>query len=165
MGAGWENYIPMRFDYVRTEVNPTLVQLIGLDEIVVIVDMKLEFETGSGRISVCLPATMLTNIFAEISRENPSRRASGEDNSEDIFDQLRGSSLEIIAELGSTQLNLSDVYHLSVGDVIDLGYSKDSPVQLEIGGYSWFSGRMGTYKKNMAVKIDEICYLAEEGSE
>ncbi|MCI8525568.1 MAG: flagellar motor switch protein FliM [Oscillospiraceae bacterium] len=166
MGAGWENYIPMHFDYVRTEVNPTLVQLIGLDEIVVIVDMKLQFEEDSGRLSVCLPASMLTNLFAEISRENPGRRVSGEDNSTEIFDELRDSSLEIIAELGSTQLNLSDVYHLSVGDVIDLGYSKDSPVHLEIGGYSWFSGRIGTYKKNMAVKIDEICYQqAEEGSE
>lgn len=165
MGSSWENYLPITFEYNRTEVNPTLVQLIGLDEIVIIVDMKLQFPNGSGRMSVCLPAMLLTNIFAEISRENPGKRGSMEDNSEGIFDRLRDSDLEIIAELGSTQLALSDVYHLSVGDVIDLGRPKDSPVYLEIGGYNWFTGRMGTYRKNMAVKIDEICYQAEGRSE
>ena len=32
MGGSWENYMPMEFSYVRTEVNPTMVQLIGFDE-------------------------------------------------------------------------------------------------------------------------------------
>ena len=50
-------------------------------------------------------------------------------------------------------------------EVIDLGYSKDSPIYLEIGGYHWFTGRMGTHKKNMAVKIDDVCYQAEQRSE
>ena len=54
---------------------------------------------------------------------------------------------------------------MSVGDVLDLGRPKDSPVFLEIGGYQWFTGRMGTHKKNMAIKIDEVCYSAEQRSE
>lgn len=165
MGVSWENYIAIDFQYSRTEVNPTLVQLIGLDEIVVIVDMKVQMGESSGRLSVVLPGMMLTNIFGEINRDNPVRKISGEDNSEEIFNQLRDSSLDIVAELGSTEMTLNDIYHLNVGDVIDLGQPKDSPVFLEIGGYNWFTGRMGTYKKNMAVKIDEVCYQAERRSE
>ena len=80
-------------------------------------------------------------------------------------DKLRDSRLEIIAELASTQLSLSDIYHLNVGDVIDLGQPKESPIYLEIGGYHWFTGKMGTHKKNMAVKIDEVCYQLEQRSE
>lgn len=147
MGVSWENYIAIDFQYSRTEVNPTLVQLIGLDEIVVIVDMKVQMGESSGRLSVVLPGMMLTNIFGEINRDNPVRKISGEDNSEEIFNQLRDSSLDIVAELGSTEMTLNDIYHLNVGDVIDLGQPKDSPVFLEIGGYNWFTGRMGTYKK------------------
>lgn len=164
MGSSWENYIALDFSYERVEVNPTLVQLIGLDETVVIVDIKLKFPNSSGRLSICLPGMMLTNIFAEISRENPGRRASGDDNSEEIFDALRGSGLEIIAEMGSTQILLSDLYHLNVGDVIDLSQPKDSPIHLKIGGYHWFDGRVGIYKKNMAVKIERVCYQAEKGA-
>lgn len=165
MGGSWENYIPIKFKYIRTEVNPTLVQMLGVDETVVIVGLKLQIGSQLGQMSICLPGTVLTNIFAEISRENPGMRISGEDNSEEIFNKLRDSSLEIIAQLGDTRLSLSDLYHLNVGDVVDLGRPKDAPIFLEIGGYQWFSGRIGTHKKNMAVKIDEVCYQAEQRSE
>lgn len=165
LDRSWENYLPIHFGYSRTEVNPTLNQIIGLDETVVIVDLKLQFPNFPGRMSICLPGEMLVNVFAEISRENPMRRTAVEDKSEEIFDKLRDSSLEIVAELGSTRISLSDIYHLNVGDVIDLGQSKESPIYLEIGGYHWFTGRMGTHKKNMAVKIDEVCYQLEQRSE
>lgn len=165
MGNSWENYVPITFEYNRTEVNPTLVQLLNLDETVVLVDMKLDFAGNEGRMSVVLPGSVLTSIFGEVSRESMGRKVASEDNSQEIFDRLRDSTLEIVAELGDTQLSLSDIYHLSVGDVLDLGRPKDSPVFLEIGGYQWFTGRMGTHKKNMAIKIDEVCYSAEQRSE
>lgn len=165
MGASWENYVPITFEYNRTQVNPTLVTLLNLDETVVLVDMKLTFGGSEGRMSVVLPGDVLMSVFGEVNRESMGRKAASEDNSEEIFDQLRDSTLEIIAELGGTQLALSDIYHLNVGDVLDLGRSKDSPVFLEIGGYQWFTGRMGTHKKNMAIKIDEVCYSAEQRSE
>ena len=165
MGNSWENYVPITFEYNRTEVNPTLVQLLNLDETVVLVDMKIQLGDEEGRMSIVLPGNTLSSIFGEVNRETMGRKVASEDNSEEIFDQLRDSTLEIVAELGDTQLSLSDIYHLSVGDVLDLGRPKDSPVFLEIGGYQWFTGRMGTHKKNMAVKIDEICYSAEQRSE
>lgn len=165
MGSSWENYVPITFEYNHTQVNPTLVQLLNLDETVVLVDMRLTFGESEGRMSVVLPGNMLMSVFGEVNRETMGRKATSENHSEDIFDQLRDSMLEIVAELGDTQLSLSDVYHLNVGDVVDLGKSKDSPVFLEIGGYQWFTGRMGTHKKNMAIKIDEVCYSAEQRSE
>ena len=165
MGGSWENYIPIEFTYSKTDVNPTLSQIIGLDETVIIVDMKMQFTNITGRMSICLPGEVLTNIFAEISRENPARKLAAEDKSEEIFDKLRDSSLEIVSILGETRLSLSDVYHLNVGDVIDLGCPKDSSVYLDIGGYHWFTGKIGTHKKNMAVKIDNVCYQAEQRSE
>lgn len=165
LGTSWENYIAIKFAYSRTDVNPTLSQLLGVDETVVIVDLKMQFTNMSGRMSICFPGDMLMSIFTEISRENPVRKVAAEDKSDEIFDGLRDSSLEIVAEMADTQLYLSDIYHLNVGDVIDLGYSKDSPIYLEIGGSHWFTGRMGTHKKNMAVKIDDVCYQAEQRSE
>jgi len=154
LGNSWENYITLRFEYVRTEVNPTLVQLIGYDETVVIVGLNINFPNCTGRMSLCLPGEMLTNIFSEISKST-SRRTTGEDKSEEIFDTLRDSELEIVAELARTRILLSDLYHLNVGDVVDIKRSKDSPVFLNIGGRRWFDGKMGTSNKQVAVKIGE----------
>ena len=160
MSNSWENYITVHFEYVRTEVNPTLVQLVGFDETVVIVAINLKFPNCTGRMSLCLPGEMLTNIFSEISKST-SRRSTGEDKSEEIFDTLRESDLEIVAELARTHILLSDLYHLNVGDVVDIKRPKDSPVFLNIGGRRWFDGRMGTSKKQVAVKIDETYYKSE----
>ncbi len=154
MGSSWENYITLHFSYVRTEVNPTLVQLIGYDETVVIVGLNIKFPNCTGRMSLCLPGEMLTNVFTEISK-NTSRRTTGEDKSEEIFDSLRDSELEIVAELARTRILLSDLYHLNVGDVVDIKRSKDAPVFLNIGGRRWFDGKMGTSNKQVAVKIGE----------
>ena len=154
LGRSWENYISLEFSYVRTETNPTLVQLIGYDDTVVIVGLNIRFPNSSGRLSMCLPGEMLTNIFTEISKET-GHRSSGEDKSEEIFDSLRDSDLEIIAELARTKLQLSDIYHLNVGDVVDIKQPKDAPIFLNISGRRWFDGRMGIYNKQMAVKIGE----------
>lgn len=161
MGKSWESYLPIEFTYNHTEVNPTLNQVIGLDEVIVIADMMITFPNGDGRISVCLPGDMLANIFVEISKENPMRKSTAEDKSEEIFESLRDSDLEIVAQLGSTQLSLKDIYHLHAGDVINLGQAHTSPIYLEIGGYRWFTGRIGSHKKSVAVKIDEVCYSIE----
>ena len=101
-----------------------------------------------------LPGEMLTNIFTEISRDTV-HRSRGEDKSEEIFDTLRDSDLEIVAELARTELQLSDIFHLNVGDVVDIKQPKDSPIFLNISGRRWFDGRMGIYNKQMAVKIGE----------
>lgn len=165
MGSSWANYIPIEFFFRKVDPNPTLSQIIGVDEIVVIVNMNVNFADVSGRMSMCLPGEMLSNIFQEISRENPARKVAAEDKTEDIFDNLKDSTLEIVAELGNANISLNDLYHLHVGDVIDVGCSKDSEVTLSIGGYQWFTGRVGTYEKNMAVRISEVNNQSEQRSE
>ena len=117
--------------------------------------MNIRFPNDSdGRLSVCLPGVMLTNIFAEISK-NTGRHTTGEDKSAEIFGSLRESDLEIVAELARTRLLLSDLYHLNVGDVVDIKQPKDSPIFLNIDGRRWFDGRMGVHNKQKAVKIGE----------
>lgn len=165
MGSSWGNYIPIEFSFRKVDANPTVSQVIGVDEIVVIINMNVNFAEITGRMSMCFPGELLLNIFQEISRENPTRKAAAEDKTEEIFDNLRDSSLDVIAELGSTYISLNDLYHLHVGDVINLGCSKDSEVSLDIGGYKWFKGRVGTHEKNMAVKISEVYNQSEQRSE
>ena len=61
----------------------------------------------------------------------------------------------ITGQLGTVQLDLKGLYQIQVGDVIDLGKPKDSPVRLFVGRQPWFTGEMGCYKKNVAVKIEK----------
>lgn len=155
LGSSWENYVDLDFQFRRVETNPTLVQLIGLDETVVIVGINIRFANCEGRLNICLPGLTLTNIFARIVASNQTGRGSGEDNREEILDILRDSELDVVAELGRTKLQLQDIYYLHVGDVIDLGQPAAGNIQLYVGNAPWFSGKIGTQNRNMAVKIME----------
>lgn len=162
MGSSWESYLPLDFRYTRVEPNPTLVQLVSLNETVVIVDLLVRFPNCEGRLSICLPGMMLTNLFHDINRGSPERKNPEDDQSEVIFSTIRESDLELTVELCNTRLQLQDIFHLSVGDVIDLNRPKDTPVHVNIGGYRWFEGQMGIYNKNMAVKIANLYYTPQE---
>ncbi len=58
-------------------------------------------------------------------------------------------------------LDLNDIYRLKVGDVIDMNKGKDKDVKLYIGKQPWFTGKMGVYKKNVAVRINRRLYEEE----
>ena len=156
MGGSWENYLPLDFDFGRIEANPTLVQLIGFEETVIMVSLDIKFSNSSGRLDICLPDAVLSRIFTEISKGNAVLRKEREDHSDEIYSHLSTSTLEIRAELGRTTLQLQDIYNLNVGDVIDMNMKKDSTVRLLIGGREWFAGFMGIHDKRIAVKIRDV---------
>ncbi len=156
MGGSWENYISLAFEFGRIEANPTLVQLIGFEETVILVSLDINFSNSSGRLDICLPDAVLSKIFTEINKGNAVLRKEREDHSEEIYSHIQTSDLEITAELGRTRLQLNDIYNLAVGDVIDMNIKKDSVVSLRIGGREWFAGYMGTYEKHLAVKIRDV---------
>lgn len=158
MGDAWSGYINLDIELQRLEGNPSMFQEIGMDETIVIIVMEVTLREASGKINVCLPGNLLTNIFTTIDKRRHSRQGD-EENSEiirnEIMDSIRGSALEVAAKLGTVELNLEDIYNLHPGDVINLGQSKDSSVEVYVESQPWFNGKMGVHKRNVAIKIDE----------
>ena len=165
LGGSWETYLKLDFDFGRVEPNPTLVQLIGVEETVVLVSLDIKFPNCSGRVDFCIPDSVLSKIFTEISRGTTALRKESEDHSEEIRAHLQGTRLDVVAELGRTVLQLRDIYELNVGDVIDMNIKKDSAVVLKIGGKKWFTGLMGVHERHLAVKIQETFNLPGGGRE
>ena len=60
------------------------------------------------------------------------------------------------------KLDMEDLYHLKVGDVIDLNKTKNSAVKLYVGRQPWFTGKMGIFKKNIAVRIEDRIMQKQE---
>ncbi len=164
---GFSNYINIDFKAQRMEDNPSMIQDVGLDETVVIVHLNVDV-TGLAveRIKICLPGTLLENIFQVIdSRKHIARGYAFEDNKETILDNIRQSQLSITGQLGTVFLDLSDIYHLRVGDVIDMSKGKDKDVKVFVEKQPWFTGKMGVYKKNVAIRINRRLYPEEEEEE
>ncbi|OON86161.1 flagellar motor switch protein FliM [Oribacterium sp. C9] len=157
MDDGFSNYININFKMQRVEENPSMTQEIGLDETVVIIVLNVDVSgLAAEKIRLCIPGTLLEHIFKIIdNRKHIARGFSYENNSDVILNHIKDTRFPITGQLGIIRLDISDVYHLQVGDVIDMNKSSKSQVKLFVGRQPWFMGTMGIYKKNIAVRIDE----------
>ncbi|MCI8599423.1 MAG: flagellar motor switch protein FliM [Lachnospiraceae bacterium] len=153
----WATHIRLDARFDRMEENPSMFQGISVDEAVVIVMLNIKMLGLSGILNVCIPGTLMTDVFEVIDK---TKHLVDEDSiqkgdKEDILDNIRNSELDVMAQLGIARLSLDDVYNFQIGDVINLNKPKDSDVTLHIAGQPWFTGQLGVHNKNMAVKIHD----------
>ncbi len=154
----WANYIDFKIELDRVEENPSMFQGISVDETVVIIMISIKVGEIGGAMNICIPGTLLSNIFEIIDKTkhlaNKSTRALM-NNRDDLLENIRESKMDVMAQLGVAQLSLDDVYNLHVGDVIDLNKPQNSLISLYIEGQPWFNGQLGVHNKNVAVKIED----------
>ena len=153
----WGTHIALNTQFEHIEENPSMFQGISVDETVVIIMLTITLGDVVGTMNICIPGTLLSNIFDIIDKTKHIAK-KGEhvkSNREEIMDSIRESTMDVMAQLGVAKLNLDDVYNLHVGDVIDLNKPQDSLVSLFIEGQPWFNGQLGVHNKNVAVKIED----------
>ncbi|MCL2088453.1 MAG: FliM/FliN family flagellar motor switch protein [Oscillospiraceae bacterium] len=158
MNDVWGNYLDANFNFSKVEVNPRLMQLMGMDDVVVILLFNINIKDVNGNISLCLPGSTLetmckafeSNIYSSTKR----RETQSEQTAESIFTALTGSMLEIKVELSEAEVMLSDIYYMQVGDIINLNKPKDSDAVIYVENQPWFSGELGVENKNLAIRIN-----------
>lgn len=155
----WATYIKFNTVFERIEENPSMFQGISVDETVVIIMMRIKMGDIEGAMNICIPSTLLGNMFEIIDKtkhlSDSEDEASRINTREELLESIKESKIDVMAQLGVAKMNLDDVFNLHVGDVIDLNKPHDSNVQVHIEGQPWFEGKLGVYNKNVAVKIEE----------
>jgi flagellar motor switch protein FliM len=155
----WSSYINLNFQLDRLEENPGMFQEIGVDETIVIVVIDVDLKECTGRLNVCIPGTLLMNIFEIMEKKKHNAlgdELKSQDNRHDIFSSIKSSDLLVQAKVGDAVITLDDIYNLHVGDVINLNTPKDSDIQLYVESQPWFKGQLGVHKRNVAVQIDDL---------
>jgi flagellar motor switch protein FliM len=118
----WSSYIKLKTEFERVEENPSMFQGISVDETVVIVMINISIGDVKGAMNICIPGTLLGNIFDIIEKTKHLADKGGVEDTTDSRDEILGSikesKIDVMAQLGVMQLNLDDVYNLHVGDVI-----------------------------------------------
>ncbi len=152
----WSNYLEIALGERYLESNPALFQEISLDEPVVIVIVNLKINNLEGVYTICIPGSLLTDIFTVVDKKRYTESIYGDALSsarERILASIKRSTLDVRAKLGGAVVNIEDIYRLKVGDVIDLNKPKDSEITVYVEGQPWFEGKMGAYNKNTAIQI------------
>lgn len=160
MEGVWKNYIDMDIKFDKMESNADVDQETPLDEIIAIVVLNITINDKDGKINVFLPRVFLENVFKILDKEGQKRKKEpdSEDirNTKEILSNIKNSKLEIKAMLPKVDVSLQDINELNVGDIISFGKNGQDEILLHIKDRPWFTGSVGKYKDNIAVKIDGV---------
>lgn len=153
----WQNYLDIQFQFHRLETNPRLVQVVGMDEIVVIVILAIKLKDTEGKINICLPGNILEHVFDAFEKSKTSANKKKEQQGEleriALARSVEDSTLEIKALLGEALISLEDLCQLKVNDVLNLHLERESDIYVCVEEEPWFKGKLGVFKENMAVKL------------
>lgn len=158
----WKNYLDLEPTVAALETNSRVISTVGYDETMIIIALEATVNDNKSIISVCIPALNLDEIMQKyVTKSNKIIRKSSDtsremERKETIKNSLDQTSLTITAVLSETQLQMSDVLHLQVNDIIPLDKSINGNVTLRIGGANWFDGKLGILNNKKAVKIENV---------
>ncbi|WP_353892087.1 flagellar motor switch protein FliM [Proteinivorax hydrogeniformans] len=158
LSDAWANVCDLQPKTKKVETNPQFLQIVSPNETVVVIALKVIIGENEGFLNLCLPYISLENLVDKLSSRywfSQSNNFSTENKGE-ISNKLSQTSLEVIAELGSTEITVSDFIGLHEGDVITLNKSVTDPISILVKGEEKYKAKPGKQKNRLAVQVTEI---------
>jgi flagellar motor switch protein FliM len=157
MEKAWKSLIEVKMTYQRSEMNPQFVYIASPTDVVIVINFEIEVESSTGMMTLCLPYAALEPIKDKLQAGFQSEQMEADQSLVERFKKnILRSNVEIIVELGTTQISSRDVVHLQRGDVIQLDGSVASELSIMVEGIKKFVGHPAIYRGNQAVQISEI---------
>ncbi len=160
MGGTWESTMEIETELSKVETNARFIQSINYNDTVVIIVLNVSLNQLSGKLTICIPSSILDEIFKKASTMSRNSNKRSEQSIEEqraaIMDSLKFSKLTVAGTLGNAQATLQDVVNMQVGDLIILDKKADADVDINVDGEKWFEGKWGTRRNKGVIRINKI---------
>ncbi len=155
----WENVLEIKPELDKIETNSQFAQIISPNEMVALVTLKIKIGPTEGFISFCIPHIVIESVIDRLNTKYWYIKKDDEDEEnyrDSIEESLDGANIEVAAIIGKTNVNLTDIVHLQVGDVIPLDSYLKSDIDLRVEDKIKYKCRPGISKKKNSVQITKI---------
>ncbi|MHA6196483.1 flagellar motor switch protein FliM [Pseudomonas wadenswilerensis] len=148
----WQAIMPVNFEYINSEVNPAMANIVGPSEAVVVSTFHIELDGGGGDLHVTMPYSMIEPVREML---DAGFQSDLDDQDERWVKALREDVLDVSVPLSATvarrQLKLRDILHMQPGDVIPVELPEDLIVRAN--GVPSFKASLGSHKGTLALQI------------
>lgn len=154
----WASVEKIGCSFVRTEVNPQFVGIVPPTDVVIASTFDVELENATGTISMVIPYSTIEPIKQKLSTgfQVESDQTDKKLWTSIIRDQLLDTSVEVRVNLGETEIQLEDLTHLKVGDVIPLTQDATGELTINIENVPKFKGYYGNHHGTVAVQVTRL---------
>jgi len=156
----WKSVYPIKFEYIRSEMNPQFATIATPNEVVVTVTFDIDMGNQGGEFHVCIPYSMIEPI-----RDTLYSALQGDHLEVDkrwiklLSQQVQGAEVELIANLGQTKVTFEQILSMQIGDIIPLEIPKS--ITAHIDGVPVMDCRYGTMNGHYALRVNAMIAPSE----
>jgi flagellar motor switch protein FliM len=152
----WRAITDVRFRIQGRETRPQMLQVTGPNEGVILLAFDIVVGEGRGMLSISIPAAAIETMEEKVAEGwNRTKRQPSAIEAARLQANLGRVPLPVKTLL-ETRMSARDVLALQAGDVVALGHSAASPVEIHVGGVRRFTGRLGCDDNgNTAVQVEQ----------
>ena len=159
MEKAWSPVYEIECKYSRSEMNPNYITMVSPEEIVSLCELSVEIGDVTGWMKICMPYGILETIKSYLI-STPSREDM--DMREKWLGKLRERvcdvPLEMRAILGKKKISLQEFLRVNEDNVIIIDKYANDPVDVLVNGKTKFKGKLGVFKGNKAVMVEETVH-------
>ena len=153
----WRPVHTVTTSFVRSEGNPQFAAIVPPTDIVLVILFEIEMENISGTLTICLPYAAIEPVIPKLKAQFQSEELEVDQVwVRRLRAELLSTDIEIIAELGGTQITPEELMHFKAGDTLILGNDVTDPLILKVEGNPKFKGFPGVSRGNKAIQITEV---------
>ncbi|AZE68431.1 MULTISPECIES: flagellar motor switch protein FliM [Pseudomonas fluorescens group] len=150
----WQAIMEVNFEYINSEVNPAMANIVGPSEAIVVSTFHIELDGGGGDLHVTMPYSMIEPVREML---DAGFQSDLDDQDERWVKALREDLLDVDVPLSATvarrQLRLRDILHMQPGDIIPVELPEE--LIMRANGVPSFKVKLGSHKGNLALQVVE----------
>ncbi len=150
----WAPVMDAGFDYLDSEVNPAMANIVSPTEVVVVSSFHIELDGGGGDFHIALPYSMLEPIRELLDAGVQSDKEDTDMRwSKALKDEIMDVPVEVSAPLLEYETTLRALMEMKVGDILPIEMPDHLTVMVE--DLPTYRAKLGRSRENMALKIIE----------
>lgn len=150
----WSPVMSVEFEYLDSEVNPSMANIVSPTEVVVINSFHIELDGGGGDFHVALPYSMVEPIRELLDAGVQSDKGDADVRwSKALKEEIMDVNVEMKAQLLETELTLRQIQNLKAGSIIPVELPEELLVFVE--GLPTYHAKLGRTKEKVAIQITE----------
>ncbi|RDV25075.1 flagellar motor switch protein FliM [Alteromonas aestuariivivens] len=150
----WAPVMDVSFEYLDSEVNPAMANIVSPTEVVVISSFHIELDGGGGDFHVSLPYSMLEPIRELLDAGVQSDKEDTDLRwSKALRDEIMDVKVELSTHMLDLEVSLREVMEFKEGDVLPIEMPEHITVLIE--ELPTFRAKLGRSRDNLALKITD----------
>ncbi|GIU53347.1 MULTISPECIES: flagellar motor switch protein FliM [Shewanella] len=150
----WAPVMDVEFEYLDSEVNPAMANIVSPTEVVVINSFHIEVDGGGGDFHITMPYSMIEPIRELLDAGVQSDKQDTDMRwGQALRDEIMDVQVGIDANIIEHEVKLRDVMEFKAGDVIPIELPEH--IMMRIEDLPTYRCKLGKSRDNLALKISE----------